>query len=125
MDVEIEKTERKVEAGANIFFTQPIFEMKTLEAFLKRIEHLKTPVMLGIIPLRSYKHADFLHNEVPGMRIPEKFREMMRHADTNAPNVGITLAMDFIKEAKSCVAGVYMMPPFQKYHVIDELLSVV
>ena len=125
LDAEIEKTERKVEAGVNIFFTQPLFEMKTLETFLKRTEHLKTPLMLGIIPLRSYKHADFLHNEVPGMRIPEKFREMIRNADKDAAKVGIKLSVEFIKEAKPCVAGVYMMPPFQKYHVVDDLLSVI
>ncbi len=125
LDVEVEKTERKVEAGVNILYTQPIFEMNTLETFLKRIAHLKIPLMLGIIPLRSYKHADFLHNEVPGMRIPEKFRDMMRNAGPDAPRVGVKLSMDFIKEAKSAVAGVYMMPPFQKYHVIDDLLSVI
>ena len=124
LDVEVERTERKVEAGVNILFTQPLFEMKTLEIFLKRIEHLKIPLMLGIIPLRSYKHADFLHNEVPGMRIPEKFRDMMRSAGPEAARVGVKLSMDFIKEAKSAVAGIYMMPPFQKYHVIDDLLSV-
>jgi homocysteine S-methyltransferase len=125
LDIEVEKLERKVEAGANIAFTQPLFEMKTLGTFLKRIEHLKLPLMLGIIPLRSYKHADFLHNEVPGMRIPEKFREMMRKADKDAAKIGVKLSMDFIKEARTCVAGVYMMPPFQKYHVVDELMSVI
>ncbi|HTK81221.1 MAG TPA: bifunctional homocysteine S-methyltransferase/methylenetetrahydrofolate reductase [Bacteroidota bacterium] len=125
LDIEVEKLERKVEAGANIAFTQPLFEMKTLGTFLKRIEHLKLPLMLGIIPLRSYKHADFLHNEVPGMRIPEKFREMMRKADKDAAKIGVKLSMDFIKEARTFVAGVYMMPPFQKYHVVDELMSVI
>ncbi|MBI1802949.1 MAG: bifunctional homocysteine S-methyltransferase/methylenetetrahydrofolate reductase [Ignavibacteriae bacterium] len=125
LDIEAEKIERKVEAGANIAFTQPVFEMKTLETFLKRIEHLKLPIMLGIIPLRSYKHADFLHNEVPGMRIPEKFREMMRTAGPDAAKLGVKLSMDFLKEAKPCVAGAYMMPPFQKYQVIEELLGVV
>jgi homocysteine S-methyltransferase len=123
LDAEVEKTERKVEAGANILFTQPLFEMATLEAFLKRIEHLKVPLMLGIIPLRSYKHADFLHNEVPGMRIPERFREIMRSAGKDGVSVGVKLSTDFIKEAKGAVAGIYMMPPFQKYHVIDDLLS--
>ena len=125
LEAEFSRCEKKVEAGANIFFTQPIFEMKTLETFLKGIERLKTPVMLGIIPLRSYKHADFLHNEVPGMRIPEKFRDTMRNAGEGAAKIGIKLSQDFLKEAKSCVAGVYMMPPFQKYHVVDELLSVI
>ncbi|MBI3765987.1 MAG: methylenetetrahydrofolate reductase [Ignavibacteriales bacterium] len=123
LDVEIERAERKVEAGVNIFFTQPLFEMRTLETFLKRTEHLKTPLMLGIIPLRSYKHADFLHNEVPGMRIPEKLREKIRTAGPDAAKVGVKLSMDLIKEAKGCVAGIYMMPPFQKYHIVDDLLS--
>ncbi len=125
LDVEVEKTERKVAAGANILFTQPLFEMKTLEVFLKKIEHLNVPLMLGIIPLRNFKHADFLHNEVPGMRIPEKFREIMRNAGKDGTKIGVKLSSDFIKEAKSAVAGVYMMPPFQKYHVIDDLLSVI
>lgn len=124
LDFEIERAEKKVEAGANIFFTQPIFEMQTLESFLKRVDHLKTPLMLGVIPLRSYKHADFLHNEVPGMRIPDRFREIMRTAGEDAAKVGIKLSQDFIRQAKSCVAGIYMMPPFQKYHVVDELLGV-
>ncbi|HLX11290.1 MAG TPA: bifunctional homocysteine S-methyltransferase/methylenetetrahydrofolate reductase [Bacteroidota bacterium] len=125
MDVEIEKLERKVEAGANIMFTQPLFEMKTLENFLKRTSHLKTPIMLGIIPLRSFKHADFLHNEIPGIRIPEKIREEIRNAGKDGAKIGVKQSMEFLKLAKSCVAGAYMMPPFQKYHIIDDLLSVV
>jgi len=124
LDYEIERLEKKVEAGVNIAFTQPLFEVKTLETFLKRIEHLHLPLMLGIIPLRSYKHAEFLHHEVPGMRIPERFREMMHSAEKNAAKLGVKLAQDFIKEAKSSVAGIYIMPPFRKYSVVDELLSV-
>ncbi|OLD61782.1 MAG: hypothetical protein AUI33_14205 [Ignavibacteria bacterium 13_1_40CM_2_61_4] len=98
--------------------------MRTLEEFLRRTKHLKIPLMLGIIPLRSFKHADFLHNEVPGMRIPDKLRETMRSAGSDAAKVGVRLSMDFIKEGKSTVAGLYMMPPFQKYHIVDDLLSV-
>jgi len=124
LDAEVVKLEKKAEAGADIFFTQPIFEMRTLEEFLRRTNHLKIPLMLGIIPLRSFKHADFLHNEVPGMRIPDKLRETMRTAGSDGAKVGVRLSMDFIKEAKSCVAGLYMMPPFQKYHIVDDLLSV-
>ncbi len=124
MDAEVAKMERKVEAGADMVFTQPVFEMKTLERFLKRISHLKIGVMVGVIPLRSHKHADFLHNEVPGMRIPEAIRTRMRNAGETAAKTGVGITMDFLREAKSTVSGVYMMPPFRKYHVIDELLSV-
>lgn len=124
LDLEIEKFERKVEAGVHVAFTQPLFEMNTLENFLKRIGHLSVPVMLGILPLRGYKHADFLHNEIPGMRIPERIRTIMRDAGKDAPKQGVKIAREFLKEAKSAVAGVYIMPPFRKYDVIDDLLEV-
>jgi homocysteine S-methyltransferase len=124
MDREVAKLERKAEAGADIFFTQPVFEMPTLERFLKRIAHLRPGVMLGIIPLRSYRHADFLHNEVPGMRIPEKIRDAMRSAGDTGAKTGVRFSMDLIREAKGAVSGIYMMPPFQKYHIIDDLLGV-
>jgi len=124
-DAEIARVEKKVEAGANVIFTQAVYEMKTLETFMGRIGHLKIPVMLGILPLRSYKHADFLHNEVPGMRIPEQIRARLMSAGEGGTKLGVKISMEFLKEAKSFVAGVYMMPPFKKYHIIDELLSVI
>jgi methionine synthase I (cobalamin-dependent)/5,10-methylenetetrahydrofolate reductase len=123
LDREVAKLERKVEAGADIFFTQPVFEMRTLERFLRRIEHLRTGVMLGIIPLRSYRHADFLHNEVPGMRIPEKIRDAIRGAGDSAAKAGVRISVEFIREAKGAVSGLYLMPPFQKYQIIDDLLG--
>lgn len=125
LDKEIEKVEKKAEAGAHIFFTQPIYEMKTLETFMKRTSHLHVPIMLGLLPLRSFKHADFLHNEVPGIVIPEKIREEMRNAGEKAASVGIRLTKEFLREAKSLVQGAYMMPPFQKYQIVDELLEVI
>jgi len=124
LDKEIEKLERKVEAGVHIAFTQPLFEMKTLENFVKRTGDLHIPIMLGLLPLRSFKHADFLHNEVPGILIPEKIRDELRNAGEKAASVGTRLAKDFLKEAKNLVQGAYMMPPFQKYQVVDELLEV-
>ena len=124
MDREMERLDKKVEAGVDVMFTQPVYEMKTLERFLKCIEHLHTPVMLGILPLRGIKHAEFLHNEVPGMRIPDEIRERMRHAE-HGPTVGIEIARTFLKQAKHVVAGAYMLPPFQKYYIVDELLEII
>ena len=123
-DKEIQKCERKAEAGAQMFFTQPLFEMATLEKFLNAIDHLRIPLMVGVIPLRSYRHGDFLHHEVPGMRIPEKIRNELRAAGDQAAAVGIKQAKEILHQAKQMVAGAYIMPPFRKYHVIDELLSV-
>jgi homocysteine S-methyltransferase len=125
MDREIERLEKKVEAGTHCVFTQPIYEMKTLEGFLKRIAHLHVPVMLGVLPLRGTKHAEFLHNEVPGMNIPDHIREKMRQAGDHGPTVGIEIARSFLKDARHAVAGAYMMPPFQKYQIVDDLLEVI
>jgi len=125
MEKEIMKLEKKIEAGADVIFSQPVYEMKTLEHFLKRISHLRIPLMLGILPLRGTKHAEFLHNEVPGMRIPDEIRERLRHSGERGPEIGTGIAKDFLVEAKHLVAGVYMMPPFQKYHILDELLEAI
>lgn len=125
LDKEVEKLTRKVEAGVHIVFTQPVYEMKTLENFIKRTAHLHVPLMLGLLPLRSFKHADFLHNEVPGIIIPENIREELRNAGDKAAAIGIRITREFLKEAKPLVQGAYMMPPFQKYQLVDELLEVI
>jgi homocysteine S-methyltransferase len=123
MDAELEKMDRKVAAGAQIIFTQPLYEMRTLEQFLKRIEHHNIPLMLGLLPLRSHKHAEFLHNEIPGMVIPEWIREKLRTAGDKAGPMGVEISINFLKEAKSAIAGVYMMPPFKKYEMISRILE--
>jgi homocysteine S-methyltransferase len=125
MDREIRKLEKKVAAGVDVMFSQPVYEMKTLERFLGLTRHLHIPLMLGILPLRSFKHAEFLHHEVPGMSIPDGIREQMRSAGDRASAQGIRISRSFLKEAKHLVAGAYMLPPFQKYQVVDELLEAV
>ncbi len=123
LDYEISRLEKKVEAGAQIVFTQPLYEMRTLELFIKKIEHLKIPIMLGILPLRSYKHAEFLHNEVPGINIPEWVREKLYLAHDDAGKVGVEISAQFLKEAKHLVQGAYLLPPFKKYHIAVEILQ--
>jgi len=123
MDREVFRLGKKVEAGAHIVFTQPIYEMKTLEEFMRRVEQWRIPVMLGLLPLRSYRHAEFLHNEIPGMVIPESIREALRRGGEKASAVGIQLAQDFLKEAKHLVAGAYLMPPFKRYDVVPQVLE--
>jgi homocysteine S-methyltransferase len=125
MDREIAKMEKKAESGVDIVFTQPIYELRTLEQFLKRIDHLKIPVMVGVLPLRGYKHAEFLHNEIPGMVIPDRIREQLRLAGDRAAAAGIENAKGFLREAKDMVAGAYMMPPFKKYDIVPEILEAV
>lgn len=123
LDYEIEKLEKKIAAGAEIAFTQPIYDMRTLEQLLNRIDRWHIPLMIGILPLRSYKHADFLHNEIPGMAIPQQIREQLRSAGERAGEVGIEMAISFLNQAKSLVAGTYLMPPFKKYEIVPKILD--
>ena len=125
MDREVDRLEKKIEAGAEIVFTQPIYEMQTLEQFIKRCEQWRRPVMLGLLPLRSYRHAEFLHNEIPGMVIPESIREALRRAGDKAAGVGVQLTQEFLKEARHLVAGAYLMPPFKRYDVVPQVLEAV
>ncbi len=125
MDAEIAKMEKKVAAGVDIIFTQPIYELKTLEQFQKRIEQWKVPVMVGILPLRSFKHAEFLHNEIPGMVIPDGVRKKLSEAGDRASVAGVEQAIQFLSRAKSLVAGAYLMPPFRKYEIVPQILDAV
>lgn len=123
MGYELEKLERKVEEGAQIIFTQPVLEAHSMEEFMKNIDHLKIPVMVGIMPLRSYRHAEFLHNEIPGINIPDPVRERFRSAGKNGAVLGVKLAADFLRETKHMVAGAYMLPPFKKYQMAVEIMD--
>jgi methionine synthase / methylenetetrahydrofolate reductase(NADPH) len=123
MEYELAKLEQKVEEGAQIIFTQPVLELHTMEEFMKHIDHLKIPVMVGIIPLRSYRHAEFLHNEVPGINIPDSVRRRFRTAGKDGAALGVSLAAQFLKEAKQMVAGAYMLPPFKKYDIAVQIME--
>jgi homocysteine S-methyltransferase len=123
MDVEIAKLEKKIDAGADVIFTQPIYEMRTLEEFLRNVEQWKIPVMLGILPLRGSKHAEFLHNEIPGMNIPEDLRQRFRTTTRKPSELGVEIAVEFLGQARSHVAGAYLMPPFKKYEIISLVLE--
>ena len=125
MDREVYRLEKKIEAGSDIIFTQPMYEMDTLEEFVKRIQRWNIPIMLGVLPLRSYKHAEFLHNEIPGMNIPESIREQLRNARERASVIGVELARDFLHEARQLVAGAYLMPPFKRYDIVPQLLEAI
>ncbi len=114
---EVARLEQKVLAGAEYVMTQPIYDPRTVESFLARIKHLDVPVLIGILPLYSHRNAEFLHNEVPGMIIPEDIRERMRKAGSGelAQAEGVAIAREALVAAKQLgVSGAYIMPPFNK-----------
>ena len=125
LDKEIARLEAKAQAGANLVMTQPVFQQDVLERVLARIAHLKLPVMVGVLPLVSYKNAEFLHNEVPGMQIPEEIRERMRRAPpgADARKEGVRIAREMLFAVRDRVQGAYLMPPLGKYELALEVLD--
>ena len=124
IEPELRLMRRKVEAGANFFMTQNVFDEKVLERFLDGAKKFKRPAMVGVLPLANSRHAEFLHNEVPGMYLPDEVRERMRKAGDEGGLVeGKTMARDFIAMCRDKAAGVYLVPSFGRYDVIAELIA--
>ena len=118
---EIEKYRRKLEAGAHFIMTQPIYEPVPLLRFLDRVGKPPIPLILGCIPLHSSRHAEFLHNEVPGITIPEEVRARMRAAGEHGHEEGLKLAQELLSATRSMVQGVYLMPSYGRYDVVSKL----
>jgi homocysteine S-methyltransferase len=125
LDKEIRRLERKKAAGAELVMTQPIFQTDLLERVLARIAHLELPVLVGVLPLVSYKNAEFLHNEVPGMQIPAEIRERMRKTPGGEPSrkEGVRIAREMLFAVRDRVQGAYLMPPLGRYELALEVLD--
>ena len=128
-DHEVRNARRKVQAGADFFLTQPIYRPEDGSAFLDRYAAkygpLDRPVLVGILPLVSARHANFLHHEVPGVVIPEAIRQRMEAAGEDSARVGVELAVALIEAVKPWAQGVYLMPQFSRYDMIAEIIEAV
>jgi methionine synthase / methylenetetrahydrofolate reductase(NADPH) len=118
---ELAKYQRKIAAGAHFIMTQPIYEITPLLRFFERAGQPPIPVILGCIPLHSSRHAEYLHNEVPGITIPDALRARMRAAGEQGYVEGLRMAQELLTEARSLVQGVYLMPSYARYDVVGEL----
>jgi 5,10-methylenetetrahydrofolate reductase len=123
---ELRRLEQKVKSGAEYIMTQPIYDPKHLERFLAAVKFLKTPVLVGLLPLYSHRNAEFLHNEVPGMRIPDDIRERMRKAGSGeeAKIEGVKIAQEALLVARELAQGAYIMPPFNKVELAVRVVEV-
>ncbi len=119
---EVQRFGRKVEAGAHFAMTQPLFDLEPLLEVFDRLGGRPIPVLLGVLPLRSYQHAEYLHNEVPGISIPEHIREAVRKAGDQAERVGMEMALEVALKARPYVDGVYVIPSFGRYEQACELV---
>jgi homocysteine S-methyltransferase len=107
-DEELRRFEYKVKAGAEFAITQLVFDPSELARFLRRVEGFHIPVMAAIAPLESLRHAEFMANEIPGVRVPDEVVERMRHADANgrAAAEGLSIAREIAAEIRPLVQGV-------------------
>ena len=127
-DEELKRFYYKVEAGAELALTQPIFDAAVLERFLRRVEDCKIPIIAGILPLGSYKMAEFLNNEVPGCSVPDSILDGIRRAEGEGPErvraEGIRIAQDILENVQGMVQGIQVRGPFDRYETPVEVLSV-
>jgi methionine synthase / methylenetetrahydrofolate reductase(NADPH) len=124
---ELSLIRRKIEGGADFVLTQPIYTTKPLEDFLalyeKEFGHFPLPILTGILPLVSERHAAFLQQEVPGILIPENMHDHMHQAGEKGAKIGIELAVELINEMKSLSQGVYLMPAFNRFDYAAEIIE--
>ncbi len=122
---EIRRLRQKIEAGAELVMTQPVYDPEVLERFLNEVRDLGVPILVGLLPLASYKNAEFLHNEVPGMQIPDEIRERMRKAGQGSKGrkEGVKIAREMLSAVKDRVQGAYIMPPFGRYKLALEVID--
>jgi methionine synthase / methylenetetrahydrofolate reductase(NADPH) len=126
MEEEIRRTEWKVQAGAEYIVTQPVFDLRQIEAFLKRIEGFRIPVIAGIWPLTSYRNAEFMVNELR-VPVPEEFMERMRAADSPEKSraEGVRIAQEMVQAVRPMVDGVQLSAPFGRYAMAIEVAEAI
>jgi homocysteine S-methyltransferase len=115
LDYELRRLDWKAKAGAEYAITQPVFDVVVLEKFLKRIENMRLPIVAGIWPLLSYRNAQFMNNEVPGVSVSDDVMERMRIASEkskeHALHEGVTIARETLERVRGQVAGVQVSAP--------------
>jgi methionine synthase / methylenetetrahydrofolate reductase(NADPH) len=125
---EWDRLERKLEAGADLVMTQPLYGLGQVEAMFGEARRrfgeagVPVPLLLGILPLQSARHAEFLHNEVPGITIPDEARAAMRAAGERGAEVGLEQSLALLEQVEDSVAGTYIMPSFGRYEQCAELV---
>ncbi len=125
---EWDRLERKVAAGAHLIMTQPLYSEAQVEAMFREAcrrfgpAGFPIPVLLGVLPLQSSRHAEFLHHEVPGITIPDATRDALREAGERGAEVGLRITEELLGVVGDRVAGTYVMPSFGRYEQAAELV---
>jgi homocysteine S-methyltransferase len=125
LDAELAKIDERLEAGTHFAQTQPMYDLDLLERFLRRFESFNVPLLIGVLPLTSARHAEFLHHEVPGIIIPDEIRRRLRQADDQgaAGLEGQRIAGELIQQIRSQVAGIVVTPQANHVDVLKSILA--
>lgn len=121
LETEIRRLHEKLDAGGQYMMTQPLYDIDPLNRFLDKAKP-GVPILLGVLPLVSFKHAQFLHHEVPGIEIPQPIRQIMEKASERSAQIGGELAAEFIEKARPLVTGIYLMPSFGRFETCIDLV---
>ncbi len=127
-DKEIDLLIRKLDNGADFALSQPVFEPERARQFLRRYaeirgEPLHLPILMGVMPLYSLRHAQFLHNEIPGIDIPPDILKRIENAGEDADREGVTIASELIQQMRDVIHGTYIIPPFGKYDLAAQVID--
>jgi homocysteine S-methyltransferase len=125
LDEELKRLDWKIEAGAEYMITQPVFDIRILERFMKRITGVKIPLICGIWPLVSYRNAEFMNNEVPGASVPAEILDRMRKTTTKEEGFaeGVMIARETYDHVKGGVAGIQLSAPMGRIEGIFMILE--
>lgn len=124
VDKAVQRLEKKIQFGADYFITQPVYSEEKLLEVHKATKHLNTPIYIGLMPLTSSKNAEFLHNEVPGIKISQSIRDKMASLQDNpvqSAREGIAITKSLIDAASELFNGIYLITPFLRYEMTVEL----
>lgn len=118
----VTRLKNKVEAGAQYVVTQPVYDQSAADVIYEKTRDIGIPVILGILPLRTLRHAIFLHDKVSGIAVPEAVINRMENAEDSVAE-GIINASEMLAIAKERFAGACIMPPFDHYEVMPKILA--
>jgi len=124
LDRAVERLEKKIEAGADYFITQPIYSAEKIIEVYEATKHIETPIYIGIMPLTSSQNAEFLHNEVPGIKLTDQVRARMALSDGNreqSTREGLEVSKELIDVALKYFHGIYLITPFMRYDMTVNL----
>lgn len=129
LEREIRNLHRKLEAGVDFILTQPVYDTEKVARFFEYHDQnhgkLPVPVLVGVLPLYGTRHAAFLHNEVPGISIPQELHQRLEQAGEFAPQEGVRIAVEIVERLRPYASGLYIMPAFGRFDLVAELIEMI